>query len=499
MVSSSSPVAPPQRAAWRWLPALLALYALLFVITGTWFLRKYLGPVTWDQALFHLQHGGLDYSDPRMLSRAWRYLGGTLLLTLLLLAALRCAGRRGCLALWGLLGLGAAASVAATVKNPCLPGDGDYLARNYVDPSSLAMQAPAAAQRPDILLVFVESLDEAYTRPRDAAEAPLPRLSHWHEAHQTFGALRNLSGASWTVGGLFSALCGVPLQPVGLMSRQSFEYSQQFFDQGRCLTDLLAAQGWDISFYGGASLQFAGKGRFLASHRVQRRFGREQWQARGVAVPAEGWGLLDSTLSEQAWVDMNRPRRADEPRMHIVLTVNTHGPAGSEDPGCAPPRAEQADVAAPVLMGDALRCTDRMIEQLARRFAERADGRPKVVWIMGDHLAPQQLLADRLMPPVDGARTVFHVLARFDGQGRELPAPDAQRQFSHVDVLPTLAEAAGLSWAPQAHRLGLGVSLLAPGAPATLVERDGFETADGRLACHSPLFARLWGGDAVGD
>nr|WP_316639978.1 sulfatase-like hydrolase/transferase [uncultured Roseateles sp.] len=499
MNASSSPSAAPRRALRRWLPVLLALYALLFVITGTWFLRKYLGPVTFDQVLFHLQHGGLDYSDPRMLSRAWRYLGGTLVLSLLLLGALRRSGRWGRVAVWGLLGLGAAASVAATVKDPCLPGDGDYLAQHYVDPSVLTVKAPVVkAERPDILLVFIESLDEAYTRPRDAAQALLPRLSHWHEAHQTFGALRNLSGASWTVGGLFTALCGVPLQPVGLMSRQSFEYSQQFFDQGRCLTDLLAAQGWDISFYGGASLQFAGKGRFLASHQVRRQFGREQWQARGVPVPAEGWGLLDSALSEQAWADMNRPRRQDEPRMHILLTVNTHGPAGSEDPGCAPAPAA-AEIEAPVMMSDALRCTDRMIEQLARRFTEQADGRPKVVWIMGDHLAPKQLLADSLTPAADGARTVFHVLARFDGKGRELPAPDAQRQFSHVDVLPTLAEAAGLSWAPQPHRLGLGVSLLAPGAPATLVERDGFETADGRLACHSPLFARLWGSDAVGD
>jgi len=480
----------------RLLLALLALFALLFVVTGSWFLRKYLGPVTFDQVLFHLQHGGLDYTDPRMVSRAWRYLGGTAVLSLLMLWALQQLGKPGRVALWGLLGACAAASVHATVKDPCLPGEGDYLAQHYVDPAMLKIRA--SADPPDILLVFIESLDEAYTRPRDAAQAPLPRLSRWHEAHQTFGALRNLSGASWTVGGLFTALCGVPLQPVGLMSRQSFEYSQQFFDQGRCLTDLLAAQGWDISFYGGASLQFAGKGRFLASHRVDRQFGREQWQARGVAVPAEGWGLLDSALSEQAWADMNRPRRHGEPRMHILLTVNTHGPAGSEDPGCAPARVV-AEIDAPVQMSDALRCTDRMIEQLARRFAEQTDGRPKVVWIMGDHLAPQQLLADRLRPAADGARTVFHVLARFDGTGRELPAPDAQRQFSHVDVLPTLAEAAGLRWSPLPHRLGLGVSLLAPGAPATLVERDGFEAADGRLACHSPLFAKLWGSDAVGD
>jgi hypothetical protein len=64
--------------------------------------------------------------------------------------------------------------------------------------------------------------------------------------------------------------------------------------------------------------------------------------------------------------------------------------------------------------------------------------------------------------------------------------------FSHFDVMPTLAEAAGLRWTPQAHRLGLGVSLLAPQAPPTLLERSGRELLDARLSCPSPLFQRLW-------
>ena len=48
------------------------LLVLWTVVGATWFLRTYLGQVTWDQVLFHLQHGGLDYADPRMLWRGFR-------------------------------------------------------------------------------------------------------------------------------------------------------------------------------------------------------------------------------------------------------------------------------------------------------------------------------------------------------------------------------------------------------------------------------------------
>ena len=471
-----------------------ALVLLLWTVVGTsWFLRTYLGLVTPDQVLFHLQNGGLDYADPRMLWRACRCLLAVLGLTVLSLLVLRRMKRWHRLTLWLLLGTGAVVSVNATVSDPCQPepGGGDYLARHYVDPGRVSLQLPA--ERPDVLVVFIESLDEDYTHPRRPGAALLPRLTRMQDEFQTLGDLRNLSGASWTVGGMFTALCGVPLQPVGLMSHNSLEYSRRFFEGGRCLTDLLAAQGWDISFYGGASLKFAGKGRFLADHHVARQFGAEQWQQRGIPVPHEGWGLLDSDLVEQAWVDMQRPRADAQPRMSLLLTVDTHGPSGAHDRGCMADEAiadEDDDEPADV-MREALRCTDRVVARLVERFVAQRDGRPKVVWIMGDHLNPEPLLDHDLVPEAHG-RTVFHALARYDAQGHALPADDQQRQFTHVDILPTLAEAIGLRWQPQAHRLGLGVSLLAEPRQATLTESDGMAVVNGRLSCRSPLFQRLW-------
>lgn len=476
----------------RGLPAAAGLLLLLWaVVAASWFLRHYFGPVTLDQLLFHLEHGGLDHADPRMLKRGLRCLLAVLALTGLSLLVLHRLGRWMRRALWLVLGGGALVSVQATVTDPCqgLPDGGDYLAQHYVDPAGVQLQVPAV--RPDVLVVFVESLDQDYTRTRTPEAPLLPQLTRLQDEFQTLGELRNLSGAAWTIGGLFTALCGLPLQPVGLLQHNGYEYGSRFFAGGRCLTDLLAAQGWEISFYGGASLKFAGKGRFLADHGVARRFGADEWRQRGVPVPKAGWGLLDSALTEEAWADMQRPRERGLPRMSLLLTVDTHGPMGAFDPGCpaeAPTAGRQ--VPAAVLRG-ALRCTDRVVARLVERFVAQRDGRPKVVWIMGDHLNPEPLLTEELVP-ASGGRSVFHALARYDAAGRALPMPDQQRQFTHVDVLPTLAEALGLRWAPQAHRLGLGVSLLADQPEPTLTEWLGLGTVNGRLSCRSPLYQRLW-------
>lgn len=479
---------PPPRAA------LLATFVFLLwsIVGASWFLRTYLGLVTADQVLYHLQNGGLDYADPRMLWRACRCLLAVAGLTALSLFLLRRMRRWHGRTLLALLGTGAVVSVNATVSDPCQPepDGGDYLARHYADPGHAGVQAPAV--KPDVLVVFVESLDEGYTRPRAPHAALLPRLTRLQDDFQTLGELHNLSGASWTVGGMFSALCGLPLQPVGLMSHNSLEYSRHFFEGGQCLMDLLAAQGWDISFYGGASLKFAGKGRFLENHHVARRFGAEQWRQRGVAVPHEGWGLLDSDLAELAWADMQRPRTAGEPRLSLLLTVDTHGPSGARDHGCiADAVADEDDDEPADVMREALRCTDHVVADLVERFIARHDGRPKVVWVMGDHLNPEPLLNGELQPAPRG-RTVFHALARYDARGRVQLADDLRREFTHVDILPTLAEAIGLRWAREPHRLGLGVSLLAQPAQPTLAERDGLATVNGRLSCRSPLFQRLW-------
>jgi hypothetical protein len=91
-------------------------------------------------------------------------------------------------------------------------------------------------------------------------------------------------------------------------------------------------------------------------------------------------------------------------------------------------------------------------------------------------------------------RNVFHLLARWDASGRRVAnaAADSPRIFTHLDLLPTLAEALGLRWQPQPHRLGLGVSLLSNEPLPTRAELWDPQALDGQLNCPSPVFRALW-------
>jgi len=459
----------------------------------TGFVRQHFGPVTLDQVSYHLSHGGVEWTDPKILARGLRWSVGALALGCLVVWVMR---RRSPILRGSVLTVllsAAGWSLWATVTTPCTVRPETDPLLGYVDPALQHFHQSGPA--PDLLIVFVESLEEAYADRSAFGEVMVPSLAGLRIQHQRLGDLRQIAGASWTMAGIFATLCGLPLQSVGLNTAKSTEFSSRFFGGGSCLTDVLQAQGWDIAFYGAASLDFAGKGRFLADHGVRHRFGRQEWQSAGLVAPATGWGLRDSTMLSAAWQHMSRPGIRERPRAHIVLTVDTHGPQGVVDGACRPDLAAQADPDPAEVMRAALRCSDRAVAGLIERFASHATGRPKVALVMGDHLSTPHPLSEPLQQmATHSTRNVFHLLARWDASGRHIAgaAPAKSRVFTHLDLLPTLAEALGLRWEPQAHRLGLGVSLLSKQHLPSHAEEWGPQALDAQLSCPSPVFQTLW-------
>ena len=438
-------------------------------------------------------HGGVEWADPKILVRGLRWAIGSLVLGVLVMGII---WRRPPFVRQSVLALmmgSAGWSLWATVETHCASAPGQDPLTGYVDPAR--QQFTQVGLAPDLLIVFVESFEEAYVNRTAFEMVMAPSLADLRDLNQDFGDLRQLSGASWTMAGMFATLCALPLQNVGLNTAKGMEYTSRFFGGGHCLTDLLQARGWDTAFYGAASLDFAGKGKFLAEHGVQHRFGRLEWQAAGLAPPAEGWGLRDSAMLAAAWQHMNRPGPRERPRAHIVLTVDTHGPQGMVDAACQPELAAREEPDPSEVMSTAVRCSDRAVADLVGRFGSQVTGRPKVALVIGDHLStPHPLSGPLEAMAARQPRNVFHVLARWDSSGRRLPAPmpSAQRVFTHLDILPTVAEALGLRWQPHPHRLGLGVSLLHPQSLPTEAERLGMQALNARLSCPSPVFRTLW-------
>ncbi|WP_328732171.1 sulfatase-like hydrolase/transferase [Vreelandella azerica] len=74
-----------------------------------------------------------------------------------------------------------------------------------------------------------------------------------------------------------------------------------------CLGDLLSAQGYRLSFLGGASTEFAGKGRFYRDHGFKHVYGLQTLQ-KHLEDPeyVNDWGLYDDTLYDLTLDEIER-------------------------------------------------------------------------------------------------------------------------------------------------------------------------------------------------
>lgn len=82
---------------------------------------------------------------------------------------------------------------------------------------------------------------------------------------QSFGRITQVVGTGWTIAGLTSYLCAIPLKlPI---KGNSFAHAY-FLDSATCVGDILHSLGYTQLAIQGASIKFAGKNQFYNSHHI---------------------------------------------------------------------------------------------------------------------------------------------------------------------------------------------------------------------------------------
>ena len=66
----------------------------------------------------------------------------------------------------------------------------------------------------------------------------------------------------WTISGMLSSLCGIPLQIPLDSSSHNFSLYDDFMPNAECISDLLSKEEYNLTYLGGADLDFAGKRSF---------------------------------------------------------------------------------------------------------------------------------------------------------------------------------------------------------------------------------------------
>jgi phosphoglycerol transferase len=471
----------PPRPDWGWL-ALAS--ALILLVPVTVFARAF-GRIDMLALVFHIEFGteGAGLGGLERDIAVAVVVSGAVFLAVILFA--KVSG-------WRWLAWAAAALIlvanpmlrgAAVMAMPVLGGPAqESLAETLVEPAIL----PAGEGEPvDVVIVYVEGADQIFTDTARFGDAMSRLMDLAGPGAIQLTGVGQMIGTGWSLAGMLSTQCGVPVLPNGLRFRNNYEKQVRFMAEVTCLGDVLAARGYATHYVVGGDALFGGITHFYASHGVTDQ--TELTTIEAMVTPEEfaaaypGW-----MVDDQMVLDIARRRHAELTAggAPVLLIVETMGPHG-EDVWLSRRCTASGRSEIGTDMTAAVRCTGDLVADFVEDLRKAPDARPTLLVVMSDHInhspdlqGPEGIMARRntaiLIPPAAGPEAG--------------PLRVIDREAATIDVYPTILELLGLIEPGGA--AGLGVSLL--GEAPTLVEQLGREGADALIARDAALAARLW-------
>lgn len=298
----------------------------------------------------------------------------------------------------------------------------------------------APREKLNLVLIYVESLENAFSDFTIMGEDLLAPLNETLKDAHYFENFEQASGTGWTIGGLVSSQCGIPLKPITSFDGNDQGERLMFFLPGAtCLGDVLQKNGYNNVFLGGASLRFAGKGKFLAQHGYKQLFGKEDWARLG-EKNFNGWGLYDDQLLDRAKSKLDELVQAKEPFNLTLLTVDTHAPDGFYSPTCHQRGASD--------FKGIVRCTSSLVADFVSYIKRKGYLKNTAVVVLGDHLAMKNAVYEDLEKFAH--RTIYNKFL--------IPHPlEKNREtIHHFSIFPTILYSLGFRF--KHNRLALGAS-----------------------------------------
>lgn len=347
-----------------------------------------------------------------------------------------------------------------------------YMPTNSDAPDAfLTVDDLGTAESPqNFILLFVEQLEQAYF-DENIFPGLLPNITALKNEGTVFTNIGQVTGTSWSIAGMTSALCGVPL--VGTGASNSMSGVDQFLPLAVCMGDLLQSQGYRLEHLVGSDLDFAGWNKFFLGHGFESVEGLAELSPYLPSDTAySNWGLHDETLLSIATERLQRLSEGDRPYGMVLNMLDTHHPSGYPSPAC---QAEPYGDGTSKLL-TAYACADRLVTQWISELRERGLLENTVVMISSDHLSMPNDVWDRLQGR-DRHNFVMVI-------GDDIAPAEIDRAGSIVDLGSTLLNLIGYD----VPGIGLGRNLL--NDPA----EDPFHIADIESAIHDSrgYISSLW-------
>lgn len=326
-------------------------------------------------------------------------------------------------------------------------------------------------KHPNFIYIYAESLERTYFDQKLFPELT-DGLRQLETNNTSFFDIQQVSGTGWTVAGMTASQCGLPLvTPSGGNSMSGMD---TFYDGAICMGDLLYNEGYHLVFRGGASLDFAGKGKLYKSHNFSEVSGKNELLPTLINQDYHtSWGLYDDSLMDNVFNKFLKLSASDKKFALFTLTLDTHHPNGHPSKSCDD--IKYMDGSNPIL--NAVRCSDFILSNFIRRVQKSPYGNNTVIIISSDHLAMKNTATDLLN---EGNRKNMFIVI---DPNQKSTSTQVLKTGSMLDVGPTLFHTLGFQVS-----LGLGRNLFSEDIPL-ISKIDNFNT---HLGSWYPEISKFW-------
>lgn len=345
----------------------------------------------------------------------------------------------------------------------------DFYEKNYVNPEDVEFSFPKTKK--NLIILYLESIENIYGNIDLFEKNLLVDLDQYKD--RRIGHYQQIIGSNWTIAGLVTTLCGVPLT-VGIKEN---DYGKNgFLANAVCLPQILEKVGYENYWLSTAPAAFANKNKFFEKHGIPIRNVLDSGYFEnnfGDKVSPLFLGFDDKYLFPELKRIIKEYEFSKKPLFLAALTVNTHFGTPLSDE-CKPEFFDYRDV---------VLCANKQVAHFINWFLNQDISKNSVLLVVGDHLAMDSDIIDRFMGGYLDKREIFNLFL-----ADNVIFLNKERQFSGLDILPTLLDAIGAEWGQK--RLGLGVSLLAEGEQ-NLTEKLGLKLLNDNLRQYSKEYNAL--------
>ncbi len=361
---------------------------------------------------------------------------------------------------------------------------GSFIDENYVDPANVSIEFPE--EKRNLIYIFLESMENTFADEASGGaftQNVIPELTALSLGNDNFAGNDTtlnggyaMTGATWTIGAIFSQTTGLPLLlPV---SNNSMNLQEEFFPGVTGLGDILKDAGYRQIFLLGSDATFGGRNLYFEQH-GDFELRDYNYYVKNGTIPEDyfvWWGYEDKILFENAKNTLTELSSSDEPFNLTMLTVDTHFEDGYVCDLCKDEFSDQ--------YSNVYACSSKQVSEFIDWVKEQPFYENTTIVLAGDHKTMDKDYCDNVSANYD--RTIYYTIINSAVE----PKLETKREYSTFDSYPTTLAALGATI--PGDRLGLGVNLYS--SEPTLYELYGESVFNQGLNEKSALMENLTAG-----